>query len=87
MDPKGSDSTDSEVFICASLYLHITRIFHANYNCKKNLKIPKGKSKDRQHKWPNKNGQQDTTIYSHKTKDRVTERHLKPGVNSDALEG
>ena len=49
MDPKGSDPTDSEVFICASLYLHITRIFHANYNCKKSLKIPKGKSKDRQH--------------------------------------
>jgi hypothetical protein len=49
MDPKGSDPTDSEVFICASSYLHITRIFHANYNCKKNLKIPKGKSKGRQH--------------------------------------
>ena len=43
--------------------------------------------------WPNKNGQQDTTIYKtihihvHKTKDRVTEHHLKPGVNSDAPEG
>ena len=49
MDPKGSDPTDSEVFICASLYLHITRIFHVNYNCKKNLKKPKSKSKDRQH--------------------------------------
>ena len=38
---------------------------------------------------PNKNRQQDTTIYKtiDKTKDRVTERHLKPGVNSDAPEG
>ena len=32
--------------------------------------------------WPNKNGQQDTqqsTKHTHKTKDRVTEHHSKPG--------
>ena len=82
--PPKAQTPDSEVFICASLYLHIIRILHANYNCKKCLKIPKGKSKDRQHKWPNKNGQQDTTIYktihTHKTKDRVTERQLNTVV-------
>ena len=33
--------------LCKFVYLHITRIFHANYNCKKSLKICK--SKDRQH--------------------------------------
>ena len=83
MDPQRLRPQTHEVFICASLYLHI-RILHANYNCKKCLKIPKGKSKDRQHKWPNKNGQQDTTIYktihTHKTKDRVTERQLNTVV-------
>jgi hypothetical protein len=51
----------------------------------------KGQIEGQTTQWPNKNGQQDTTIYKtihiHKTKDRVTERHLKPGVNSDAPEG
>jgi len=28
--------------LCKLVYLHITRIFHANYNCKKSLKILKG---------------------------------------------
>ena len=68
MDPQSSDPTDSEVFICASLYLHITRILHANYNCKKCLKIPKCKSKDRQHngqiKMDNRT-QQSTKQYIH----------------------
>ena len=54
MDTKGLDPTDSEVFICASLFPHITRIFHANYNCKEEFEDTKGvirnrKSKDRQH--------------------------------------
>ena len=32
-------------------------------------------------------GQQRSTTHTHKTKDRVTEPHLKLGVNSGAPEG
>ena len=59
------------------------------------MKIPKGNqnpriAEEQTTQWPKEKGQKDkqrSTKHTHKTKDRVTQTPLKPGVNSGAPEG
>ena len=45
------------------------------------------KSKNRKHNGQKEKDKQRSTKHTHKTKDQVIRTPLKPGMNSDALEG
>jgi hypothetical protein len=69
--------------------------FQYSRSSKKSLKIPKGYSEsvnrrrtdNTMAKRKRTKDKQRSTKQTHKTKDRVTQTPLKPGVNSGALEG